>query len=114
MMEDDDAEFGPPTPLSYRDIFLRFFCSSDEEATSSGGDDAPQQMEPLVPSSEVAAGAVTAPREGEEEPEPSVASVNDTAEKVQFAQAAPSHPDLLADVRTNVPIENRHMHATTA
>ncbi len=108
-MDEDDPDYGPATPLSYKDLFLGFFCSSDEGSRSTIADSTPE-MEPAMPNSEILG---TAPQPGEEEPEKGVAAINDTAEKMQFPHE-PLHPDIMADVRAHVHIDKRHMTATTA
>ena len=115
MMDEDEAEYGPPTPFSYKDLFLRFFCSSEEGASDTVFDSNSDNShrEPLEPSMPESGIVGTVPKAGEEEPEQNIAAINDTAEKlVQYQE--PMHPDIMADVRANVAIEKRQMSATTA
>ncbi len=142
MMEEDDLEYGPPTPFSYRDLFSRFFCSSDEGATVSAERseviEGNNQMEPPSAHTE-------SPPEGTQgnesdsengqmrdveivpvqepivmetgpEPEANLGAINDTAEKTQEYAQAPMHPDIMADVRTDhiAHVNKRQMSATTA
>ena len=108
MMEEEEVEYGPPTPFSYKDLFLRFFCSSEEGASDAASDTNgdTSQREPLEPSMPESGIAGIVPKAGEEEPEKNIAAINDTAEKlVQYQE--PMHPDIMADVRASVPIEKR-------
>ena len=115
MMEEEEVEYGPPTPFSYKDLFLRFFCSSEEGASDAASDTNgdTSQREPLEPSMPESGIAGIVPKAGEEEPEKNIAAINDTAEKLVHYQE-PMHPDIMADVRASVPIEKRQMSATTA
>ena len=115
MMNEDEVEYGPPTPFSYKDLFLRFFCSSDEGASDMefGSNVHSSQREPLEPSMPESGIVGTVPKAREEEPEQNIAAINDTAEKlVQYQE--PMHPDIMANVRANVAIEKTQMSATTA
>ena len=115
IMDEDEVEYGPPTPFSYKDLFLRFFCSSEEGASETASDSSSdnslrEASEPSMPSSGITG---TIPKVGEKEPEQTVAAINDTAEKLVRYQE-PIHPDIMADVRASVPIEKRQMSATRA